>query len=193
MENWCLLFTFSLRLSDHFPGQGHHHRPGSVCPRGRSNRRKIDTRYKYFKNLLFEFFSDHSVNLKHCGITDKDGRNEITLIRGFSNFTPLEKWNLENVPDSTRTHVRLVRAPGTIGPNENNAAVFAFQGHSVQSLPKSWISLFSICLQVGCTRSPAQGSQEIPSWSRLSENLETKVFTDKPLIHLDSVEGTLAP
>jgi len=67
---------------------------------------------------------DHRVSLKHCGITDKNGRNEITLIQ-------------ENVPDSTRTHVRLVEAPGTIGPNENKAAVFAFQGHFLQSLPKS--------------------------------------------------------
>ena len=73
----------------------------------------------------------HKVNLERCSITDENGENEILLINGTSQTFDDKTIMLvsdNQVVENGETYVETVNTPGAIGPDLNEAAVFAFQG-----------------------------------------------------------------
>ena len=78
--------------------------------------------------------SVHKINLERCSITDQNGQNEILLIKGtYRTFqqTRVYFYFSDNQAIHNQTHVETINTPGAIGPDLNEAAVFAFQGESL--------------------------------------------------------------
>ena len=78
--------------------------------------------------------SVHKVNLERCSITDQNGQNEILLIKGtYRTFQQTRAYFYfsDNQAIHNQTHVETINTPGAIGPDLNEAAVFAFQGESI--------------------------------------------------------------